>query len=212
MIFVKNIGPEFFSSLHELCVAAGYAPHEYFVPHVSGGLSMSPVFTEVTRDGEYRMILAGVCTDAAMPMNNTAALLTKVQMYVKSICDTFNSQLMRDMNSFLHGGDTAKRKFVNNMAYDVADFDRLKPDTDTIQIVHVNELGARDPLIYQLEIEYSCLKENENIKIYGATNNFGLSKYRYFDIKFKVERVSTKKSEAIKPMTIAKVTIERADI
>ena len=76
----------------------------------------------------------------------------------------------------------------------------------------MNELGARDPLIYQLEIEYSCLKKNENIKIYGATNNFGLSKYRYFDIKFKVERISTKKSEAIKPMTIAKVTIERADI
>ena len=210
MIFVKNIGPEFFSSLHELCVAAGYAPHEYFVPHIGGGLSMSPVFTEFTRDGESRMIIGGVCTDSAMPMNNTPLLIGKVTRYVEMICDTFNNQLMRDMNSFLHGGEANKRKLVNGMAYDVADFDRLKPNT--VQIVHVNELGARDPLIYQLEIEYSCLKENENIKIYGATNNFGLSKYRYFDIKFKVERVSTKKSEAIKPMTIAKVTIERADI
>ena len=210
MIFVKNIGPEFFSSLHELCVASGYAPHEYFVPHIAGGLSMSPVFTEFTRDGEYRMIIGGVCTDSAMPMNNTPLLIDKVTRYVEMICDTFNNQLMRDMNSFLHGGEVNKRKLVNGMAYDVADFDRLKPNT--VQIVHVNELGARDPLIYQLEIEYSCLKENENIKIFGATNNFGLSKYRYFDIKFKVECVSTKKSEAIKPMTIAKVTIERADI
>lgn len=210
MIFVKNIGPEFFSSLHELCVASGYAPHEYFVPHIAGGLSMSPVFTEFTRDGEYRMIIGGVCTDSAMPMNNTPLLIDKVTRYVEMICDTFNNQLMPDMNSFLHGGEVNKRKLVNGMAYDVADFDRLKPNT--VQIVHVNELGARDPLIYQLEIEYSRLKENENIKIYGATNNFGLSKYRYFDIKFKVERVSTKKSEAIKPMTIAKVTIERADI
>lgn len=210
MIFVKNIGPEFFSSLHELCVASGYAPHEYFVPHIAGGLSMSPVFTEFTRDGEYRMIIGGVCTDSAMPMNNTPLLIDKVTRYVEMICDTFNNQLMPDMNSFLHGGEVNKRKLVNGMAYDVADFDRLKPNT--VQIVHLNELGARDPLIYQLEIEYSRLKENENIKIYGATNNFGLSKYRYFDIKFKVERVSTKKSEAIKPMTIAKVTIERADI
>lgn len=210
MIFVKNIGPEFFSSLHELCVASGYAPHEYFVPHIAGGLSMSPVFTEFTRDGEYRMILGGVCTESAMPMDNTSLLIDKVTRYVEMICDTFNNQLMRDMNSFLHGGEVNKRKLVNGMAYDVADFDRLKPNT--VQIVHVNELGARDPLIYQLEIDYSRLKENENIKIYGATNNFGLSKYRYFDIKFKVERVSTKKSEAIKPMTIVKVTIERADI
>ena len=140
MIFVKNIGPEFFSSLHELCVAAGYAPHEYFVPHIAGGLSMSPVFTEFTRDGEYRMIIGGVCTDSAMPMNNTPLLIDKVTRYVEMICDTFNNQLMRDMNSFLHGGEANKRKLVNGMAYDVADFDRLKPNT--VQIVHVNELGA----------------------------------------------------------------------
>ena len=140
MIFVKNIGPEFFSSLHELCVASGYAPHEYFVPHIAGCPSMSPVFTEFTRDGEYRMIIGGVCTDSAMPMNNTPLLIDKVTRYVEMICDTFNNQLMRDMNSFLHGGEANKRKLVNGMAYDVADFDRLKPNT--VQIVHVNELGA----------------------------------------------------------------------
>ena len=210
MIFIKNIGPEFFLELHEACKSDGYTPHEYFLPHTSTMSSMAPFYTDQLNDGHYRLIFAGPCNDEIFPGTTPEYMKKRFHTFVEAVCKVFESQAVRSLNSFLHGGQDKERSLVNKNAHAIADYDLL--GQNSIHIVHVSEYDPNHQLIQELNRQYYSLMDDDKIKVYGCTNRRGKHNTRYFEVVFGAKCLNSKKAEFLKIFKLSKIQVEGAEL
>ncbi len=210
MIFIKNIGPEFFLELHEACKSDGYTPHEYFLPHTSTMSSMSPFYTDQLNDGHYRLIFAGPCNDEIFPGTTPEYMKKRFHTFVEAVCKVFESQAVRSLNSFLHGGQDKERNLVNKHGHAISDYDVLAQNS--IKIVHVSECDPNTQLIQELNKQYYMLMDDDKIQVYGGNTRRGKHNTRYFEVIFSGTCLSSKKAESPKIFKLFKIQVEGAEL